>query len=120
MAYKHELKDERWDLKRAEIIARDKCCQHCTSKQNFQIHHKYYLGNRNPWEYENDALILLCDVCHEKEEYNLKQSAAAFVGILRVCGFMYSDIKALCNEVVEVNSKGKTPAEIIDILKGGG
>lgn len=30
------------------------------------IHHKYYIKGRNPWEYENDALVTLCADCHQK------------------------------------------------------
>ena len=31
------------------------------------IHHKYYIKGRNPWEYENDALVTLCADCHQKK-----------------------------------------------------
>lgn len=30
------------------------------------IHHKYYIKDRNPWEYENEALVTLCADCHQK------------------------------------------------------
>ena len=30
------------------------------------IHHTYYVKDKNPWEYENDALITLCADCHQK------------------------------------------------------
>lgn len=28
------------------------------------VHHKYYVAGKNPWEYSNDALITLCQDCH--------------------------------------------------------
>lgn len=28
------------------------------------VHHKYYVKGRTPWEYDNDALITLCQDCH--------------------------------------------------------
>ena len=28
------------------------------------VHHKYYILNKLPWEYENNALVTLCDLCH--------------------------------------------------------
>ena len=31
------------------------------------IHHKYYVKGKAPWEYENDALITLCQDCHALE-----------------------------------------------------
>ena len=30
------------------------------------IHHQYYIKDRNPWEYEDDALVTLCADCHQK------------------------------------------------------
>ena len=31
---------------------------------HLQVHHKYYIYNKLPWEYDNDALITLCNWCH--------------------------------------------------------
>ena len=30
------------------------------------VHHKYYIKNRKPWEYDNDALKTVCHNCHQK------------------------------------------------------
>ena len=30
------------------------------------VHHNYYVRNRKPWEYENDALKTVCHNCHQK------------------------------------------------------
>ncbi|WP_418509346.1 hypothetical protein [Corallibacter sp.] len=37
-------------------------------------HHKYYIKNKNPWEYNPDALITVCSSCHTKihETENIK------------------------------------------------
>lgn len=32
---------------------------------DLNIHHKYYVEDRLAWEYENDALIVLCNKCHQ-------------------------------------------------------
>lgn len=37
---------------------------------NLEIHHKYYILNRFPWEYNNDALITVCRDCHQKIHNN--------------------------------------------------
>lgn len=29
------------------------------------VHHKYYIKNKLPWEYSNEALITLCQNCHQ-------------------------------------------------------
>ena len=36
------------------------------------IHHKYYVRGRKPWEYPNDALITLCQECHQNRHHNSK------------------------------------------------
>ena len=30
------------------------------------VHHKYYIKNKKPWEYKTDALITVCSNCHTK------------------------------------------------------
>ncbi|MEH6538083.1 MAG: hypothetical protein V7719_16905 [Psychroserpens sp.] len=31
-----------------------------------QVHHKYYIVDNLPWDYPNDSLITLCNLCHQK------------------------------------------------------
>jgi hypothetical protein len=31
------------------------------------VHHKYYENGNEPWEYANNALITLCEKCHNEE-----------------------------------------------------
>lgn len=72
-SYSEKLKDFRWKDKRIEILERDEySCQICgfESKSN-HIHHTYYDKDIEPWEYENNSLITLCQGCHEDEE-NMK------------------------------------------------
>lgn len=42
------------------------------------VHHKYYVFNRLPWEYDDNALITLCNWCHlelhEKETVHVYSS----------------------------------------------
>ncbi|KAF2518634.1 hypothetical protein E0W68_07715 [Flavobacterium salilacus subsp. salilacus] len=33
---------------------------------HLQVHHKYYIFNKLPWEYKDDALITLCNWCHSE------------------------------------------------------
>ena len=32
--------------------------------KSLNVHHRYYINGKNPWEYDNDALITLCQDCH--------------------------------------------------------
>lgn len=73
MSYSEKLKTEEWQDKRLRILNRDNFkCQHpkCSSLNNeyLEVHHKYYLPNRNPWEYQNEALVSLCFDCHDSED----------------------------------------------------
>ena len=35
-----------------------------TPIKSLNIHHLYYVKDKAPWEYENDALVTLCEECH--------------------------------------------------------
>ena len=65
--YKLQLQDNNWKQKRVEILKRDdKECQMCMSKKNVHVHHKKYIQGRKVWEYENNYLITVCELCHAK------------------------------------------------------
>jgi 5-methylcytosine-specific restriction endonuclease McrA len=66
--YRLLLKDNKWKHKAKEIRARDRnLCVKCGAKGRLQVHHLYYVEDKMPWEYPNDALVTLCSVCHRKE-----------------------------------------------------
>jgi len=64
--YSELLKDPRWQKRRLEIMKRDKFkCKLCGDEETtLQVHHKEYVNGNNPWEYNNDQLITLCEHCH--------------------------------------------------------
>lgn len=72
--YYEKLKDPRWQKKRLEVMQRDgfdctSCHDGATSTLN--VHHRVaYRKNTDPWEYELDELVTLCEGCHaEISEY---------------------------------------------------
>lgn len=73
--YTEKLKDPQWQKKRLEILQRDNwTCKGCgDNKSTLHVHHKKYIFGRDPWEYENNMLITLCEFCHTREE-QLKDS----------------------------------------------
>lgn len=75
MTYREKLKDPRWLKKRLEILEKDDyICQECFGPhKDLQVHHKYYKRNAEPWEYDNDALVTMCDNCHRQIHYFLKE-----------------------------------------------
>ena len=66
--YAELLKDPRWQKRKTEILLRDNfTCQKCgCMDKTLHVHHIFYDG-RNPWDYEDEALITLCEDCHNKE-----------------------------------------------------
>ena len=74
MTYSEKLRDPRWQRKRLEIMNRD-CfrCQRChTDTTTLNVHHRAYLKNRDPWDYQDHMLTTLCQPCHERTEANLR------------------------------------------------
>jgi len=68
MGYYTQLEDDRWKIKRQEILHRDRYkCRKCGCKYSLQVHHKIYVKGRKPWEYTNQFLVTLCGRCHLKE-----------------------------------------------------
>lgn len=53
-----------------EIFKRDEFeCAHCgNGEETLHIHHKWYVYGNEPWDYPSEALITLCESCHESEE----------------------------------------------------
>lgn len=74
MSYAEKLKDPRWQRKRLEVMERDGWrCQHCKATDKpMTVHHVVYHQRHNPWEYENDELMALCDECHLEIERQIK------------------------------------------------
>jgi hypothetical protein len=70
--YSKLLRHPFWQRKKNAILERDNYqCRHCFEMlQNLQVHHLYYgPAGSMPWEVPDDALITLCELCHEKEEF---------------------------------------------------
>ena len=75
--YYDDLNDERWKRKREKILKIHSYRCPCGSRENLQIHHKYY--NKYPdgswaraWDYPDNALMVLCCDCHKKYHKNHK------------------------------------------------
>ena len=68
VSYSEKLKDPRWQKKRLEVLQRDNfTCLACGSaEKTLHVHHCYYVGKRNPWEYDSDSLLTFCENCHDE------------------------------------------------------
>jgi hypothetical protein len=67
MTYTEQLKSPKWQIKRLEILKRDKfTCTSCGEKEKqLHVHHGYYDKGLMLWDYEDDTLHTLCSSCHE-------------------------------------------------------
>lgn len=65
--YSDKLKDPRWIVIKDRIIQRDIFCQVCGSSNNLKVHHKYYIEGKEPWEYDDNILVTLCEICHNSQ-----------------------------------------------------
>lgn len=66
--YKEQQKDQRWAARSREIMERDNfTCQLCGKKHvKLNVHHIKYNRNLNYWEYPDELLLTVCEVCHAK------------------------------------------------------
>jgi hypothetical protein len=66
--YGEMLLSMHWFAKRSHIIKLAKFeCVECGAHQEehqFEVHHRYYLRGRKPWEYPDEALMCVCRTCH--------------------------------------------------------
>lgn len=65
--YAEAYRDPRWQKKRLEIMERDgfQCCSCGDDSSTLNVHHRYYVPGRTPWEYPAFALTTLCEWCHK-------------------------------------------------------
>lgn len=73
-AYSELLKDPRWQRKRLEVMQREKfTCEVCKATNvTLNVHHGYYEFGLAPWDYDNDTLHCICEVCHQFAEVQRK------------------------------------------------
>jgi 5-methylcytosine-specific restriction endonuclease McrA len=103
MTYAEQLKSPKWQIKRLEILERDKfTCTSCGEKEKqLHVHHGYYGKNKKIWEYENETLVTLCFLCHNLEhELNLNEGVNRLLSIARFKGFDDSFIFNLLNKYI--------------------
>jgi len=112
--YAEKLKDPRWRARRLEILERDgHACRGCGAHDplppepeedgyveedldppepvRLEVHHKYYEWGKDPWDYPNNALITLCEMCHDTETAYQKEAAQKFLRVVQT-RFLSKDI----------------------------
>lgn len=67
--YQFLLTRREWKAKREAILARDKhrctmCGKEESQEEPLHVHHTQYFVGLDPWEYDNNDLVTLCEHCH--------------------------------------------------------
>lgn len=101
-AYSAKLRDPRWQKKRLSILERDDfACQSCfDTESTLHVHHQYYTGG-DPWDIPNEALITLCEECHEDEGQIGAEERQTFVRVFQHHGWLAGEFNAVLVDVHE-------------------
>lgn len=67
--YRDLLLDPRWQKMRLKKLeAAEWRCEQCYCEETtLSVHHKRYVKGRQPWEYPEHELVVLCQPCHQAE-----------------------------------------------------
>jgi len=84
--YSEKLRDPRWLVFRDDYIERKSRhtsspqCEDCGEDTDapLHVHHRRYYEGREPWEYADEDLRLLCKFCHERI-HRAEQRARNFI-----------------------------------------
>ena len=99
MTYAEKLKDPRWQKLRLKVLDRDNwMCQICfDTESTLHVHHRYYLSNKEPWEYPMVALVTLCHSCHTLEGNDMPIAEKKLIEALKKSGFTSIDMEIMAN-----------------------
>lgn len=100
--YEKKLLDPLWQRKKNYIQIRDQfTCQRCGDKTNtLDVHHRHYLQNRDPWDYPDQLLVLLCRDCHKEEEKFADMGKDLFE-TMHYWGFFNTEIRDILNKLIQ-------------------
>jgi 5-methylcytosine-specific restriction endonuclease McrA len=93
--YSDKLKHPKWQMKRLEIFSRDKfrCCLCHNKEMELHVHHLYYLPDTDPWNYDNDCYVTLCDDCHNAYHFEFSKIIGLIAYSVIKKGKSFFDVK---------------------------
>lgn len=85
LTYGEKLRDVRWKRRRDDLLRRSNytCCE-ClepltSGEMDLQVHHVVYITARDPWDYPDELLLVVCDQ-HHRERQAIEQAIYVEVG----------------------------------------
>lgn len=122
LSYPQQLATKEWQIKRGKILDRDKytCqCAACKTPDNpVQVHHLHYIDGFLAWEYPDDMLLTLCNLCHANDSWRPileRQLAIAFLHK----GFLMTDLMALAAKIMTDEKFTKSLLNILRRMQNG-
>jgi hypothetical protein len=111
MSYQDKLKSPKWQRKRLEVLNRDdwKCVYCDNSSDTLHVHHKSYEHGRDPWEYEMDNFLTLCESCHKVDHEYRYESEKTLLDCLKSHNFSCDNITDLTIFIESMFSSGMFP-----------
>lgn len=71
----------------------DFTCKRCCDKEKtLHIHHKFYINKNDPWDYDDDCLVTLCEDCHVEAQDGMDDATKELVRTIKKAGFFHQDI----------------------------
>jgi len=118
--YWEKLQDPRWQQKRLEVMKeKDFHCELCgTNEITLNVHHKEYFKDKEPWEYNNSQLSVLCKICHESlhDVFDLYKWIGSLANLdgpnnreelaIVLCGYIGYELEDILNLMGIENSHG--------------
>jgi len=117
------LKRPEWQRKRLEIMQRDNfTCIDCDdSESTLNVHHRYYVKGRMPWDYPDFCLITLCSSCHEIQHDSADFNASwenitdAVIGLLNFSNpCIHNDLEMVARMLLRKTSREKVAEALLD------
>lgn len=110
--YAKKFKDPRWQKKRLEVLEeREWCCEQCETKdKTLHVHHSVYFKGKDPWDYHEGYLKVLCETCHS-EIHKIKEKIDVVVGdlnidtMLRVLGYSIANLDGPFESTAETDEE---------------
>lgn len=119
MKYSEKLKDPRWQKKRLEIFERDEWhCRSCyDGETTLHVHHLNYDRDADPWDYENDNFITLCENCHKLEYEFRHEREQSLLRAIRAGAFLVDEIDRITNGFLNLRTPCPAPEVTASLIE---
>jgi 5-methylcytosine-specific restriction endonuclease McrA len=112
MSRKEQYKHPLWQRKRLIIFERDGwCCLACglggddLNPVQLNAHHLYYIKGMHIWEYDDEAIVTLCNDCHGALHADLVKIAGILAFKILTCGIDAVELDLILDMHLKKNKK---------------